>query len=170
MANRSRSRRGREIESLRWDGGGFTQLGFGAGTAAGAQITADEAPPETIMRIRGEILCWADGASAPGISAEIGFGLLLVPEGSAGNVTVSPITDSESPWLLYERFTIGYEEMVTDVIDVPGITSYRKVIDSKAMRIIRPNVEVQSVLENVTVQAAMSVNFRFNLRVLFGNT
>ena len=122
------------------------------------------------MRIRGEISAHIDGASAPFKQVEIGYGLILMPEGQGTTVVVSPITDSESPWILYERFTLAYEEYVVDAIDCPGMTFFRKTIDSKAMRIIRPNVEVQSVIENATIGGASSVNFRMNLRVLFGNT
>jgi len=69
--------------------------------------------------------------------------------------------------LWYDQFVLGYEEMVIDVIDVPGITSYRATIDSKAMRIIR-NQEVQMVTENVTLGTAATVNLVVTGRMLSG--
>ncbi len=80
----------------------------------------------------------------------------------------NPLTDPEAPWLFYERFALGYEEMVTDVIDVPGITTFRKVIDNKAMRILPEGREVQLVTSNVTVLSAGSFNGVFGFRMLLG--
>ncbi len=62
---------------------------------------------------------------------------------------------------------IGYEEMVTDVVDVLGLTSQRLVIDSKAMRIVR-NSEIQMVVENTTIGSALAVNLNVQGRFLSG--
>ena len=122
------------------------------------------------MRIRGELVAYIDAASAPTKLVDVAVGIALVPEGSGTTVLWSPITDEDAPWWYYERFVLGYEEMVTDVIDVPGITSFRSTIDVKGMRIIRPDVEAQIVVENATLQSASSVNVALTARVLFGST
>ena len=88
--------------------------------------------------------------------------------GSGTTVIQSPLTDPDAPWLFYERFHLGYEEMVIDVVDVPGITSFRKTIDSKAMRILREGREVQLVIENLTVNGAASIDCSFGFRMLLG--
>ncbi len=168
--SRGHSAGDRQMQSTRWDGGGFTFLAFSAGTIGGNQVTADELPPETILRVRGEIVCYLDSTITPPKLVDIAIGMALVPEGTSATVQWSPITDPQAPWFFYERFTVGYEEVVTDVIDVPGITSFRKSIDDKAMRIIRPGVEVQTVAENVTLGGAATVNIRGNVRFLFGAT
>ncbi len=54
---------------------------------------------------------------------------------------------------------------MTDVIDAPGVSSFRQVIDSKAMRRVR-NQEVQMVVENATALAAGTVNVGVNGRFL----
>jgi len=141
-----------------------------AGSTALNFITATSDPPETLMRIRGELVAYIDAASAPTKLVDVAVGIALVPEGSGTTVLWSPITDEDAPWWYYERFVLGYEEMVTDVIDVPGITSFRSTIDVKGMRIIRPDVEAQIVVENATLQSASSVNVALTARVLFGST
>ncbi len=92
-----------------------------------------------------------------------------MPEGQSTTVVSSPITDDSAPWLWYTRFTLGYEEMVTDVVDVPGLSSYREVIDAKAMRVLRPDREVQLVFEQASVLSANNVNVVANFRGLFAS-
>ena len=169
MAHRPRRGKGFEkvIDVLRWAGANSLFQAQSAGTAALVFIT--DGATETLMRIRGEILCWQDAAVAPPRSVEVGIGCLVVQAGTGTTVIQAPLTDPDAPWLMYERFTIGYEEPVTDVIDIPGITSIRKVIDSKAMRILRPGREVQLVMEQATLGAATSVNLSFGHRVLLGS-
>ncbi len=166
MARRQRAAFPPKIENLRWGGATHTFV-RDAGSAAQTMITAADTK-DTIMRIRGELLCYVDAPSAPAKLAQIGIGALVMPEGQGTTVTSSPISDSSAPWLFYETFAIGYEEMVTDVVDVPGCSSFRKTIDVKAMRILRPDRELQLVVENVTLLSALTVNLNFSFRLLLG--
>ena len=163
-----RSNRGFEktIEDLRWAGANHTFLAQSAGTTAQTMVT--DGVKETIMRICGEIVCGVDGNQPTPALVEVGLGALVVQAGSGTTVIQSPLTDSEAPWLFYERFVLGYEEAVTDVIDVPGISSFRKTIDSKAMRILREGREVQLVIEQVSLQNTDDVNLSFGFRMLLG--
>jgi len=106
-------------------------------------------------------------AQAPTTFISVGIGLILVPEGTGTTVLWSPITDGDAPWMWVTYFELAYEEYVTDVIDSPGMTSYREVIDSKSMRVIR-NQEVQCVVENATLATAGSVNISLSGRALSG--
>jgi len=92
----------------------------------------------------------------------------LVPEGTGTTVTWSPITDSNAPWYFYTRFHLGYEEAVVDVVAYEGMGAYREVIDAKAMRRIRPDVEVQLVIEQATVGSAHAIQLGMAGRTLFG--
>ncbi len=158
----------KKIDTIRW--AGFVHSGsLSAGSAAVTILSAFATVKETIMRTRGELLCYVDSTSAPGGLAEIACGFILAQSGQSTTVLSAPITDAQAQWLWYERFFIGYEEMVTDVIDVPVISGMRKVIDSKAMRIINPNQEVQFVIENVTQLTAVTVNFAVGGRFLLGH-
>ena len=164
------SSRGRNIESLRWSGANYFFDAISAGVARLNFLTASNDPPETIMRIRGELVAWIDGVQAPGVAIDVALGCVLVPEGTGTGGSMSPITDDTAPWFLYERFTLGYEEPVADVVDVPGLTLIRIPIDVKAMRIVRPDVEAQVSIENVSLTSAAAVNLSLNVRVLLGST
>jgi len=162
----ARRRSAKKIDFVHWTGFSDTELAFTAGTAA-ATLAAAQHEPETIMRIRGNIMAYTDGALSPGGLVSLAVGFILVPEGTGTTVLWSPFTDPDAPWIWIECFNVGYEEAVIDVVDVPGITSYRSVIDNKAMRISR-NQEVQVVYENTTLDAAMTVNIAVAGRFLSG--
>ncbi len=161
-----RRRSGKKIDFVHWTVGRAQAGGLTAGTAA-VLVFAALHEPETLLRMRGTYLVYADQNQAPGVSADMACGLILVPEGTGTTVLWSPITDGDAPWIWWNSTGIGYEEMVTDVVDVGGLTSYREVIDNKAMRISR-NQELQCVFENVTVGGALAMNAHVNVRVLAG--
>ena len=154
------------IDSTRWGGAVHSFLALAAGTAA--QVMVTDGRVETLLRIRGELVSWADGPDQPATAIDVAMGALVVQAGSGTTVIQSPITDPDAPWLFYERWMLGYEEMVTDVLDVPGITSFRKTIDSKAMRILREGREVQLVMEQATISGGAAVNTVLQMRVLLG--
>ncbi len=166
MAHRRSSQHAKTIEEIRWGGANHVFLGFSSGIAAQTMIT--DGSKETLLRIRGEVMCTVDGAQAPGKLVEIAIAALVVQAGTGTTVIQSPLSDPDAPWLFYERFSLGYEEMVTDVIDVPGLSSFRKEVDNKAMRILRPGREVQLVFQNVTLNGGVTVNMSFGFRALLG--
>ncbi len=156
-------RRDRPI-NRHWTGFAGHGAAFTAGTL-GILIGPALHDRETVMRTRGEMLVNIDATQAPGGRAQISLGLILVPEGTGTTVLWSPFTDDDAPWFWYWTGMLGYEEMVTDVIDIPGLTSVRETIDSKSMRILR-NQEIQLVAENTTISSAVSVNFDVVGRIL----
>ncbi len=162
----ARRRSGKKIDFVHWLGFSNAVGAHAAGSTA-RELVAAQHLPETLMRTRGEALVYLDGVSAPGGLAIVSMGLILVPEGTGSTVLWSPLTDSDAPWFWYDSFHIGYEEAVVDVVDIPGITSARRVIDSKAMR-INKNMEIQWVIENTTLQSAISVNVSVSGRFLAG--
>ena len=159
-------RSGRKIDFTHWTYGSFSILGLAAGLNGNTVLSAQHLP-ETLLRLRGSLMAYIDGASVPGKLISVGVGLILVPEGTGTTITWSPITDGDAPWIWVSYFELGYEEMVTDVVDVPGISSYREVIDNKAMRVIK-NQEVQAVVENATIGTAAAVNLTLSVRALSG--
>ena len=147
-----------------WTGFAGHGAAFMAGTI-GILIAPAFYDREMVMRTRGELTVFADGAQAPGGRTQISLGLILVPEGTGTTVLWSPFTDDDAPWFWYWTGMLAYEEMVIDVVDIPGMTSVREVVDSKAMRMMR-NQEIQLVAENTTIGAALSVNFSLVGRIL----
>ncbi len=162
-----RRSRVKKIEAVRWTRNHFFFGAQAAGSVALNFITSADAI-DTVLRIRGEVTSWIDGNDAPPVGVDCALGLLVMPEGQGTTVLSSPITDENAPWLLYERWTLAYEEIVTDVIAAQGVLSFRKTIDNKAMRILRPDREVQIVFEQATVSGAGSVNCGFAASVLLG--
>ncbi len=161
-----RRRSGKKIDFTHWTYSSAAFNGQGAGTA-GVNMAAAQHLSETLLRIRGEFTCFTDGALAPGVGVFAGLGLILVPEGTGTTVTWSPITDGDAPWIWVDYFTMAYEELVVDVIANQAALAMRRVIDNKAMRVIR-NQEIQAVVENVTNQGAMNISVGLQIRVLAG--
>ena len=154
----ARQQRGsKKIDFVRWSGFNGTANALTAGTLGSLAIVA-EAVPETIMRTRGNLVAWMDGTQAPGPATQVAVGMIVVPEGTGSTVLWSPFTDINAPWFYHTQFLLGYEEYVIDVIDAPGLSVYREVIDSKAMRKIPPDSEIQVVFENTTIISAGTVN------------
>ena len=171
MARRgSRSRGEKVIDNVRWRGfsGGTEGTALAAGTFADQMVTASTAP-ETIMRTRGEVCVWIDNSEAPPVELILSIGLILVPEGTGATVLWAPFTDDNAPWFWFDSFTIGYEEYVTDVIAAQEMHAVRRVIDSKAMRRMPSDVEIQLVMENTTISGAGSVNVGVTGRFLLGS-
>ena len=166
MANfRRRFPEKRKVVNRHWTRAAGSFLAQGAGTAA-LTFSAAQHLRETCIRMRGELSCWGDGALVTGSAAIIAVGVILVPQGSGGTVLWSPTSDSDAPWLFYQSFMMAYEEAVTDVIDIPVMSGFRSVVDNKAMRIVRPDVEMQLVVENTTIGGAMTVNVHMEARIL----
>ncbi len=162
----ARRRSGKKIDFVHWTGFTGSSGAQGAGSIC-ATLNAASHEPETLLRIRGEASVFLDTTQAPGGRALITMGIILVPEGTGTTGLWTPFTDPDAPWIWFWSTVIGYEEMVTDVVDVPIMTAARMVIDNKAMRIVR-NQEIQFCVENTTLGGAVSVNSDINGRFLSG--
>ena len=171
MARTRRRASGRRAD-LHWENAAttstFTQA-LSAGTRAATMRSASTDRSCTLMRTRGNLTAMVNALGAPGRSGLISVGLIIVPGGTGATVLSSPFTDGEAPWFWYETFHLFYEEMVSDVIDVPVVSGFRSVVDSQAMRVIRPDQEIQIVAENTTLENAVSVNVAAGFRFLFAD-
>ena len=168
MARGARSRGGKVIDNVRWT----LSSGSGTAVAAGSEaknLRAALAVPETLMRIRGQVVFSLDGAQAPGRLVLAAWGVHVVQGGTGTTVLSAPTTDGNASWVAYGTAVLGYEEMVTDVIDVPGLSMFRFEVDSKAMRRLKSDDELQLVLENTTLDGGASINYGYALRQLWGS-
>jgi len=157
----------KKIDTVHWTGIGTSQASLAAGVV-GSNVVAAQHLPETLLRIRGEWAAWLEGVQTGGAGVKIASGLILVPEGTGSTVLWSPITDADAPWIWWDIFNLGYEEMVIDVLQASGMSGRARVVDSKAMRKVR-NTELQWVSENLTGIGAASVNVQLQGRVLSGS-
>ncbi len=146
MAHR-RGRGSKTIDTVHWTFGSFAFAAVATSATSAVNVLAAQHLPETLLRIRGEWCAWLDALSAPELQNNVTIGLIQVPEGTGTTVLWSPVTDGDAPWIWWDVMMLAYEEKVTDVVDVPGMTSGRRIIDSKAMRKLR-NTEIQCVVES----------------------
>jgi len=159
----------KKIEAIRWVGFQANALAMATATPVGVTMITAGTLPETIMRTRGQLFAGVDGLTPPARLIDVAVGFILVPEGTGTTVLWGPITDPNAPWFYYSRFVLGYEEAVVDVVDYPGYTTYRETIDSKAMRIVRPDHELQVVFEQLTIANALPCNVSVSGRFLNGH-
>jgi len=159
----------KKIQQLRWELITARSLAMAPGTVA-STIIAAATFQQTIMRTRGELLGYIDGVQAPGALCRWAVGLVLVPEGQGTTTIWSPLTDPNAPWFVYMSGHLAYEEFVTDVLAAGPTASFRKDVDSKAMRKIPPDTEVQAVFEQTDVSGTPSINLNVIGRILLGRT
>ena len=157
----------KKIDHTSWD---LFSSTFSAQTAGSAALTAISAGtvPVTLMRARGELLASIDGVSAPGKLVRVTYGVHRVPEGTGTTVLTEPFGDPNADWWIYGTGVLGYEEGVVDAVDYPGLTSFRHVIDNKAMRKIPPDAEFQLVVTNTSLQSSSAINVAAGIRFLLG--
>ena len=161
--------RGKSIDTVHWTLGSFTVAALATGQTSALTLLSAQHLPETLLRIRGEWMAYVDATQAPGNATSVTAGMIQVPEGTGTTELWSPVSDGDAPWIWWDTFCLGYEEYVTDVIDSPGITSARRVIDSKAMRKLR-NTEIQVVVQTATIiGSGMATNTFGQVRVLAGS-
>lgn len=157
----------KKLAYTRWDLSTGSSIAQSAGTV-GINFSTIGTEPVTLLRMRGELSAYREGASGTAILVQVTYGIILVPEGTGSTVLFDPVLDGNAPWLLYGQGAVGYEEMVVDVVDVAQLTMFRHTIDNKAMRIIRPDIEMQMVVSNTTISGAADINFSYGLRWLIG--
>ena len=167
---RGRSRRGagKVIDNLAWGciSAEFNNVSNAVPTAN--LVVAARTTPYTIMRLRGNLHAALDSALAPGAGVLVSVGAIIVPEGTGTTILWDPVNDDDAPWFYFDVFTLIYEEPVTDVIGSPWSSSFRATIDNKAMRRVRPDQEVQVVMNQATIHNAASVSLNVEGRMLFG--
>ena len=132
----ARRRGTKKIDYTHWSRLSFATLGLAAGTVGITSIPAVH-EPETLLRMRGGLTAYVDGVQTSGDSATIAVGLILVPEGTGTTVLWSPISDADAPWIWVDNFLLGVELSLSTTQLVDNLLSYRSVMDSKAMRIVR---------------------------------
>ncbi len=166
-------KRGATITKTSWEIFTGTTQALAAGSAA-VEIRAGiagigGAQTETLLRTRGHLVAWLDATPVPGDLIQVSVGFRLASEGSGATVTVSPFSQGGYPWFFHETFHLGYDELVADVIGQEGLAMIRIPINDKAMRIIRPDNEIQMVVENTTINTAQACNVSVAGRWLFGS-
>jgi len=159
-----RQRAGRRTD-YEWQGG--SSMAFAALAAGGTtqQSTIVTVGAFTLMRVRGHWSVSFDGDEMAADHLEVGIGLLLQQTGAVA--TSLPLTDPNAPWIWYDQVALYTAEGTN--ADQGFLTSYRGVIDSKAMRRMKPDQSLIFVLETSNIVGAPTVDGYANARFLFGS-
>ena len=115
-------------------------------------------------------MVWIDGAQSSGTGCHVALGIHVVPKGSDATLLISPLTEAEADWFVYQTSVLSYEELVVDAVPAFGTSGYRFDIDSKVMRKMKPGEEIQVVITQLTIpgQSATAINAAGQLRFLLG--
>ena len=171
MANRRAVSRRAPKRRTKWEGAIVDISDLDASPAITTPIIAESLlesdPNSTIVRIRGNLICWNDSTSNAGAMATVGVGIFLA---DIAQVTVGisamplPFGAIGSDWLYWDAFTVG--EQVTNQADANGLSFDRHIVDNKAMRKVKSNQQLQMVTELATAEGTPVVNISGVLRVL----
>ncbi len=159
----------KKIDTVHWTLGIMRANQLAAGSV-GQTLLGAQHLPETLLRMRGEVVGAMSGPLTPDTGVVIAMGIILVPEGTGTTVLWDPLNDGDAPWIWWDAFNLIYQEYVTDVIATNNVADRSRVIDSKAMRKVR-NTELQFVAVNSTLSgmSAATVEVAGLVRVLAGS-
>ena len=165
---RRRTRGGGRKADLRWTLSQTEILGRNAGNPTGAQaVVTAGVTSQTLMRVRGTFYAMIVGTPTVTDIVQCGIGLLVVPGGSGAVVTSSPLTDGEAPFLWFEAFHLNTQS--AGATNANGPQFWRNVVDNKAMRVIRPDQEIQLVVEVSDAVGTSTVDFGLMARYLIAD-
>ena len=152
--------------TLKWDDFAFSALALSAGDTS-AVVISPVTESQTIVRTRGELLCWMDGAPTPPRLIRVGIGLLVQQAGATA--TVSPLTDGDAPFFWYDVVTLMSDNTAAGGAPQQPMASSRAVVDGKAMRVLRPDQDIFVVIETADVVGASASDIGFDGRFLIAD-
>ncbi len=163
MARSRGGRSGGRRADLRWTYGSSHY----SGTTSSAFLTLISGSnfSQTLMRSRGQLLCSIDGP-AVNDTIDVGIGFLLAQAGLTG-IASTPLTDGDAPFFWFHAFTLHSQTSTQS--EVLGTQVYRTEIDSKAMRVVRPDQAVYSVIEVLQVVGTPAVDLDLTCRFLLAD-
>jgi len=165
---RARGRGGKKIDFKQWSFIPGIQLNpSGAATVLMGSLAFSS--PATLLRLRGNGSVAMDGETdAEDTQVTFGIGLFSTDAVTLGVTALpDPSSEPEFPWIWYDSHAImvtNVETGVTTPSDIMGAARF--VIDSKAMRKIKPG-ESLAMLAEVSVAANVDINVGLT-RVLLG--
>ncbi len=164
MANRSTGRR----TDYDWTGGVFSTTEASSGSSVGAIVTIGI--PGTLTRIRGNVLVSIDGP-VDNDKVMAAAGLILVTEeqlavGTSAIPNPADINDLDADWIWHQWMPMLSQAVVASQMDE---TYFRAVIDSKAMRRVKPTQTLVMRFGNIAQAGTPGLDYMSGCRVLFGS-
>ena len=85
--------------------------------------------------------------------------MIIVPEGQGTTVIWDPFNDVNAPWIWFTEFAVAYEEMVNDVIDVPGMSSMTVLVEHESNTLMpQQNSTTQRRIHNTSATQRRTCN------------
>ncbi len=159
----ARARSSGRRADYQWTLGSFVTQGLAAGASAQFAVISAGVISSTITRTRGRWFAELNGTAVAGDIVLVGVGLIKVSEG--GTTTSLPLTDGDAPFFWTAQVHLSVIDS-SATIDRALLGSFREVVDSKAMRVLRPDEDVVCVIETADVVGAPVVNAGFVGRFL----
>ena len=172
MANRRSSfRRSAPKRVTTWEGVAIDMIGIDAAGISAVMITEavlENMPNPTIVRIRGELMVTNNaGVSTSASSGFCTVGAMLVDSralaAGIGSMEL-PSTNVGSDWMYWDVFNFG--EQVANEVDNNDLSVNRKVVDSKAMRKVKPNQALVLIAQVQTCVGTIEAHLCGSLRIL----
>ncbi len=120
----------------------------------------------TVMRVRGELMASMNGPSAADITV-LGVGLIVATDAqvTAGAASFpSPLSVGDADWMWHGFVPLVSQGVVEDQFGNVG----KIIVDTKAMRRVKPNEQLVLVADAVLLVGTATVDLAFGVRVLFG--
>ncbi len=161
MARGRRSGRGPDYI---WSGTGWFQQAQGSATAIGNTVIAVFNEAQTLVRLRGYASATID-PSAAGDIIVISMGFILADDDAvaAGAASIpSPTNDTDGDWIWHGWFPLHAEFSTGEGSD----HNVQMVIDSKAMRRVKPNEQLVMVADGQIFAGTPTADLVAGVRVL----
>ncbi len=171
---RRRSGFAKTIDFKEWDALPAIRLtGISATTVLGGSLAFGPAGAATILRIRGEVVAQLETPAANEVKAfGIGIGVFSTDAVALGATAMpDPLADVGYPWIYWSAHVLmaRIADGATSPADQAGTKTARIMIDSKAMRKVRPDQSVAIVVEPINLAGTATMELAMGpIRVLIG--
>jgi len=160
---------------MSWEGSSIAltnTTGSVSETTVVTEANLENVPNPTIVRIRGKLLLRVTGVGGAPMGVIITMGIKLVSEqaASAGAGSIEhPQSDIGSDWIWWhvEAFRSINTTEHASATGMPFGASVRDVVvDSKAMRKVKPNQVLKLVIQNTVIASTATLTLDGSIRVL----
>ena len=137
-------------------------------TTVVSEADLENVPDPTLVRIRGDLIVQMTVSSGTPGRCVAGLGIIVVRASALAVPAVpSPLAQGDSDWVWWTSVGLNLQGGSVGSPNIDGNTiSHRVIVDSKAMRKIKPNEAIVFVTENVVVSSTQTVDVLGGLRLL----
>ncbi len=137
-------------------------------TTVVSEADLENVPDPTLVRCRGDVLVQMTASAATPGRVVITMGIIVVRATALAVPAVpSPLTRGDSDWIWWTAVGLNISGGSVAAPNSDGRSIVKRVmIDSKAMRKIKPNEAIVFVMENIVLTSTQTVDVLGGLRLL----